>query len=96
MHSHLATLSLPSPRDPSDLVRFGAIEAMTGAVASANASLNGGKAGSSGSSTSGARDETVQRQRRGRAWRLLVAQSGVQVCELQQLLWLADLFVGSA
>lgn len=56
-----------------DLVRFGAIEAMGGATAAPGAaSLSGSKAGSS-------REDTVQRQRRGRAWRLLVAQAGVQV-----------------
>ena len=59
-------------RDPIDLVRFGAIEAMTGVVASASAALAASKLGS-------AREDTVQRQRRGRAWRLLAAQSGMQV-----------------
>ena len=59
-------------RDPTDLVRFGAIETMTGVVASANAALAASKLGS-------AREDTVQRQRRGRAWRLLAAQSGMQV-----------------
>ncbi len=59
--------------DPVDLVRFGAIEAMAGALASpASSSLTAAKAAS-------AREDTVQRQRRARAWRLLVAQAGVEV-----------------
>lgn len=66
-------LCLLATRDPVDLVRFGAIEAMTGALASANASL------SSSSKPGSARDDTVQRQRRGRAWRLLVTQAGLEV-----------------
>ena len=45
---------------------------MTGVVASASAALAASKLGS-------AREDTVQRQRRGRAWRLLAAQSGMQV-----------------
>jgi len=59
-------------------VRFGAIEAMTGVTASASAAL----ASSSSKPSSGAaaaREDVVQRQRRGRAWRLLVAQAGMQV-----------------
>ncbi|KAL4422766.1 hypothetical protein ABPG75_008963 [Micractinium tetrahymenae] len=66
-------LCLLATRDPVDLVRFGAIEAMAGALASpASSALTAGKAGS-------AREDTVQRQRRGRAWRLLVTQAGVEV-----------------
>lgn len=45
---------------------------MTGVAAAAGAALNSSKPGSS-------REDTVQRQRRGRAWRLLVAQAGMQV-----------------
>lgn len=52
-------------------MRFGAIEALAGATAG-TASLSGSKPGSG-------REETVSRQRRGRAWRLLVAQAGMQV-----------------
>ncbi|PSC76102.1 short-chain dehydrogenase [Micractinium conductrix] len=64
-------LCLLATRDPSDMVRFGAIEAMTGALAAF------GPGASTKQGT--AREDTVQRQRRGRAWRLLVAQSGLQV-----------------
>ena len=65
-------------RDPVDLVRFGAIEAMTGVTASAAAPLTSSGAKAS-SGAAAAREDVVQRQRRGRAWRLLVAQSGMQV-----------------
>lgn len=66
--------SVPSSRrDPVDLVRFAAIDAMTGVLPSASASLGASKLGSS------TREDTVARQRRGRAWRLLAAQGGQQV-----------------
>lgn len=46
-------LCLLATRDPADLVRFGAIEAMTGVAAAAGAALNSSKPGSS-------REDTVQ------------------------------------
>lgn len=68
--------------DPVDLVRFGAIEAMAGALASPTSSslTAGGKAAS-------AREDTVQRQRRARAWRLMVTQAGVEVSGVERRGW---------
>jgi hypothetical protein len=55
------------------MVRFGAIDALTGASPAATAALGAAKPG-------GGREDAVLRQRRGRAWRLLVAQAAMQVC----------------
>eukprot|EP00887_Chlorella_sp_A99_P007321 scaffold2.g7321.t1 len=74
-------LVLLATRDPADMVRFGAMEALTGSVASASAALapasgaGGGRVPGGGAASS--REEQVFRQRRGRAWRLLVAQAGL-------------------
>lgn len=87
-------LHLLAIRDSVDLVRFGALEAMTGWVpwaggAALGAGANVGGAGSSktaklalsagASGALGSQEDRVFQQRRGRAWRLLVAQGGLQV-----------------
>ena len=69
----------PSRSDPVDMVRFGAMEAMTGVVASASASLAGVASAKPAPGGGGSREEVVARQRRGRAWRLLVSQAGMAV-----------------
>lgn len=72
-------------------MRFGAIEAMTGVTASASAALTSSSSKPS-SGAAAAREDVVQRQRRGRAWRLLVAQSGMQV-EVRVLGWGAAQYI---
>lgn len=60
-------------RDPSDLVRLGALQALTGSVpAAADASIRMTK-------IAGVKEDAMLRQRRVRAWRLLVSQSDMQV-----------------
>ncbi len=77
-----------------DVVRFGAMEALTGAVPAAGATALGAGAGVGSKASGGgrsshshsapaggnsSREDVVFQQRRGRAWRLLVAQGGLQV-----------------
>lgn len=66
-------LCMLATRDSSDLVRFAALEALTGAVVTlGQASLAGGQA-------PGAREAAVLQQRRARAWRLLAANAAAEV-----------------
>ena len=60
-------------RDPSDMVRFAALGALTGAVVTSNEQTLGPFSFGSG------RDEAVLQQRRARAWRLLVAQAATEL-----------------
>ncbi len=63
-------------RDQSDLVRFGALEALTGAVvAPSSTSLSRVRI----SDKTSARETAVLQQRRARAWRLLVSQAATPV-----------------
>ncbi|KAG7671334.1 hypothetical protein KSW81_003472 [Nannochloris sp. 'desiccata'] len=63
-------------RDQSDLVRFGALEALTGAiVAPSSTSLSHVRI----SDKTSARETAVLQQRRARAWRLLVSQAATSV-----------------
>ena len=66
-------LVLLAVRDPVDMVRFGALLAMTGATAGSEAPLirRGGK--------TNLRDENAERQRRIRAWNLLVSRATEEV-----------------
>ena len=74
-------LCLLAIRDTSDVVRFGALEAMTGAVVTpSSASLTRSRASSSSATAKQAvREVTTALQRRARAWRLLVSQANTLV-----------------
>ena len=69
-------LCMLATRDPSDLVRFGALEALTGAVVAPSATTLSRLRLSEKTSV---REGTVLQQRRARAWRLLVAQAASPV-----------------
>lgn len=69
-------LCMLGTRDPSDLVRFGALEALTGAVVLPSATTLSRQRLSEKST---AREATVLQQRRARAWRLLVSQAAMPV-----------------
>ena len=66
-------LTLMISRDPSDTVRFVALQALAGGVVSQSESVLGPTSLGKG------RDDAVLQQRRARAWRVLVAQAGVEV-----------------
>ncbi|KAI8103471.1 hypothetical protein M9435_004809 [Picochlorum sp. BPE23] len=66
-------LTLMISRDPSDTVRFVALQALTGGVVSQSESVLGPTSLGKG------RDDAVVQQRRARAWRVLIAQAGVEV-----------------
>jgi hypothetical protein len=63
-------------RDQSDLVRFGALEALTGAIVAPSSTLLSRVRISDKTS---ARETAVLQQRRARAWRLLVSQAATPV-----------------